>query len=56
MLDFDVKIGLVALRRNTTNRPKGTFLTWYSAEERGKRFVDTIKSQKSSHAVPSAKG
>ncbi len=43
MLDFNVKIGLVALRRNTTNRPKGTFLTWYSAEERGKRFVDYIE-------------
>ncbi len=43
MLDYKVKIGLVPMRRNTTNRPKGTFLTWYSAEERGKRFVDYIE-------------
>ena len=40
MLDYKVKIGLVALRRNTTDRPRGTFLTWYSAEQRGKKFVD----------------
>ena len=43
MLDYNVKIGLVAMRRNTTDRPRGTFLTWYSAEQRGKRFVDYIE-------------
>ena len=43
MLNYNVKIGLVPMRRNTTDRPKGTFLTWYSAEERGKRFVDYIE-------------
>lgn len=43
MLNYDVKIGLVAMRRNTTDRPRGTFLTWYSAEQRGKRFVDYIE-------------
>ena len=43
MLDYQVKIGLVAMRRNTTDRPKGTFLTWYSAEQRGKRFVEYIE-------------
>ena len=43
MFDYKVKIGLVALRRNTTDRPKGTFLTWYSAEERGKKFVKYIE-------------
>ncbi len=43
MLDFNVKIGLVAMRRNTTDRPRGTFLTWYSAEERGRRFVRYIE-------------
>ena len=43
MLDYKVKIGLVAMRRNTTDRPRGTFLTWYSAEQRGKRFVDYIE-------------
>ncbi len=44
MLSDHVKIGLVAMRRNTTDRPKGTFLTWHSAEQRGKRFVDYIES------------
>lgn len=43
MLSYKVKIGIVALRRNTTDRPKGTFLTWYSAEQRGKKFVDYIE-------------
>ena len=31
------------MRRNTTDRPKGTFLTWHSAEERGKKFVKYIE-------------
>jgi len=43
MLDYNVKIGLVAMRRNTTDRPRGTFLTWYSAEQRGKKFVNYIE-------------
>lgn len=43
MLDYKVKIGLVPMRRNTTDRPRGTFLTWYSAEERGERFVKYIE-------------
>ena len=43
MLDYKVKIGLVAMRRNTTDRPRGTFLTWYSAEQRGKKFVNYIE-------------
>ena len=43
MLNYNVKIGLVAMRRNTTDRPRGTFLTWYSAEQRGARFVDYIE-------------
>ena len=43
MLDYKVKIGLVAMRRNTTDRPRGTFLTWYSAEQRGKKFVKYIE-------------
>ena len=43
MLNYKVKIGLVAMRRNTTDRPRGTFLTWYSAEERGRRFTDYIE-------------
>ncbi|MBQ8431981.1 MAG: hypothetical protein IJX28_03760 [Clostridia bacterium] len=51
MLDYNVKIGLVAMRRNTTDRPRGTFLTWYSAEQRGKRFVDYIEEHFSSDKV-----
>lgn len=43
MLDYKVKIGLVTMRRNTTDRPRGTFLTWYSAEQRGKKFVNYIE-------------
>lgn len=43
MLNYKVKIGLVAMRRNATDRPRGTFLTWYSAEERGRRFIDYIE-------------
>ncbi len=43
MLDYSVKIGLVPMRRNTTDRPKGTFLTWYSAEQRGEKFVKYIE-------------
>ncbi len=43
MLSYKVKIGLVAMRRNTTDRPRGTFLTWYSAEQRGKKIVDYIE-------------
>lgn len=51
MLNYNVKIGLLPMRRNTNNRPKGTFLTWFSAEERGKRFVDYIKKNFSSDKV-----
>ena len=43
MIDYRVKIGLVPMRRNATNRPAKTFLTWVSAEERGHRFVDYIE-------------
>ncbi|MBQ9071439.1 MAG: hypothetical protein IJY23_08885 [Clostridia bacterium] len=51
MLDYKIKIGLVAMRRNTTDRPRGTFLTWYSAEQRGKRFVDYIENNFASDNV-----
>lgn len=43
MLDYTVKIGLAPMRRNTTDRPRGTFLNWYSAEQRGKKNVKYIK-------------
>lgn len=51
MLNYKVKIGLVAMRRNATDRPRGTFLTWYSAEQRGKRFVDYIEKNFTSEHV-----
>lgn len=51
MFDYKVKIGLVAMRRNTTDRPRGTFLTWYSAEQRGKRFTDYIEKNFTSDKV-----
>lgn len=43
MLNYNVKIGLCPMRRNTTNRPAKTFLTWVSAEERGKKNVEYIE-------------
>ena len=42
-MDHKITVGLVPLRRNTTNRPAKTFLTWVSAEERGHRFVKYIE-------------
>ena len=51
MLDYKVKIGLVPMRRNTTDRPKGTFLTWHSAEERGKKFVKYIEDKYTTEKV-----
>ena len=51
MLDYKVKIGLVPLRRNATNRPAKTFLTWVSAEERGHRFVEYIEKHFTSDKV-----
>ena len=51
MLDYNVKIGLVPMRRNTTNRPAKTFLTWVSAEERGHRFVDYIENNFSGEGI-----
>ena len=51
MLSYNVKIGLLPMRRNTNDRPKGTFLTWYSAEERGRKFVDYIEKNFSGDKV-----
>ena len=51
MLDYKVKIGLLTMRRNTTDRPRGTFLTWYSAEQRGKRFTKYIEENFASDKV-----
>ncbi len=43
MLDYKVKIGLAPMRRNVSDRPIGTPFNWYSAEQRGKRFVKYIE-------------
>lgn len=43
MLNYQITIGLLPMRRNTTNRPPKTFLTWVSAEERGHRSVAYIE-------------
>ena len=51
MLKYKIKIGLVPMRRNTTNRPAKTFLTWVSAEERGHRFVEYIEKNFTSEYV-----
>ncbi len=51
MLDYKVKIGLVAMRRNATDRPKGTFLCWSSAEERGRRFTKYIEENFTSESL-----
>ena len=51
MLNYNIKIGLIPMRRNTTDRPRGTFLTWYSAEQRGERFVKYIEENFSNEKV-----
>ena len=51
MLKYKIKIGLAPMRRNTTNRPAKTFLTWVSAEERGHRFVEYIEKNFASEYV-----
>lgn len=44
MLNDQLTVGLLPMRRNTTNRPAKTFLTWVSAEERGHRNVEYIET------------
>jgi L-fucose isomerase-like protein len=51
MLNHNLKIGLVPMRRNTTNRPAKTFLTWVSAEDRGERFVKYIEENFASENI-----
>lgn len=43
MLDYKVKIGLVPMRRNTTDRPRGASWNWYSPEQREKEIVGFIE-------------
>ena len=51
MQEYSVKVGLLPMRRNTTDRPRGTFLTWYSAEQRGHRFVKYIEEHFSTDKI-----
>ncbi|MBQ8804059.1 MAG: hypothetical protein IJZ53_10515 [Tyzzerella sp.] len=51
MLSYKIKIGLAPMRRNTTDRPPKTFLTWSSAEARGHRFVEYIEQNFTSENV-----
>ncbi len=44
MFDYTVKIGLIPMRRNTTDRPRGASWNWYSPEQRCKQVVGYIKS------------
>lgn len=43
MLDYKVKIGLIPMRRNTTDRPRGASWNWYSPEQREKAIVAYIE-------------
>ncbi len=43
MFDYKVKIGLVPMRRNTTDRPRGASWNWHSPQEREKEIVAYIK-------------
>ena len=43
MLNYKVKIGLVPMRRNTTDRPRGASWNWYSPEQREKEIVGYIE-------------
>lgn len=43
MLNYKVKIGLIPMRRNLTDRPRGTSWNWYSPEQREKEIVGYIK-------------
>ena len=51
MFNYKIKLGLIPMRRNTTDRPPKTFLTWSSAEERGHRFVEYIENNMASEFV-----
>ncbi len=51
MLTNKIKIGLLTMRRNTSNRPARNFLTWVSPEERGKRCVEYIENNFTSEHI-----
>ena len=43
MFNYKVKVGLVPMRRNTTDRPRGASWNWYSPEQRCKKIVEYIE-------------
>ena len=43
MFNYRVKIGLIPMRRNTTDRPRGASWNWYSPEQRCIQVVGYIK-------------
>ena len=51
MLDYKVKIGLVPMRRNTTDRPRGASWNWHSPQEREKGIVAYIENNFKSENV-----
>lgn len=51
MLNYKVKIGLVPMRRNTTDRPRGASWNWYSPEQREKEIVGYIEEHFASENV-----
>lgn len=51
MLNYKVKIGLVPMRRNTTDRPRGASWNWYSPEQREKEIVGFIEEHFASENI-----
>lgn len=51
MFNYKVKIGLVSMRRNTTDRPRGASWNWYSPEQREKQIVAYIEENFTSDNV-----
>ncbi len=51
MLKHSLTVGLLPMRRNTTDRPPRTAWTWSSAEKRGHQFVNYIKKNFSSEEI-----
>ncbi len=51
MFDYKVKIGLVPMRRNTTDRPRGASWNWYSPEQRCKEVIGYIEENFSSQQI-----
>ena len=51
MLDYKVKIGIIAMRRNTTDRPRSASWNWHSPQEREKEIVAYIENNFSNSNV-----